>query len=250
MVNEQRIPVSVITVAYNSEDTIQRTIESVLNQTYSDIEYLIIDGASTDKTCEIAQSYTELFAQKGIAFHIVSEKDQGMYDALNKGISRAGGALIGSINADDWYEPDIVETMVRHYEQDVYDIAWSDIYIHNGDKIFIKHARNGWLKTTSGFCHPSMFATAETLRKLPYANRFMDDDFDFLLRAYKAGIKVKVYPQTLSHYTIGGMSTHKSFDDMRSRIRMKYSTYRRNGYSQFYWFYCVAIELAKYILVR
>lgn len=242
------IPVSIITVAYNSEDTIKRTIESVLHQTYPDIEYLIIDGASTDRTCEIAESYTDRFAKKGFIFRIISEKDQGMYDALNKGIRKAHGELIGSINADDWYEPDIVKEMVRHYEEDTYDIAWSDIMIHNGQKQFVKHAKNGWLKTTSGFCHPSMFATADTLRELPYANRHMDDDFDFVLRAYKRHKKVMVYPQVLSHYSIGGMSTQKSFAKMRARISMKYNTYRRNGYSVFYWFYCVLIEAAKFIL--
>lgn len=242
------IPVSIITVAYNSEDTIKRTIKSVLNQTYPDIEYLIIDGASTDKTCEIAESYADQFAKKGFTLRIISEKDQGMYDALNKGIRMAHGELIGSINADDWYEPDIVKEMVRHYEEDSYDIAWSDIMIHNGKKQFVKHAKNGWLKTTSGFCHPSMFATADALRELPYANRYMDDDFDFVLRAYKRHKKVKVYPQVLSHYSIGGMSTQKSFAKMRARIRMKYNTYRRNGYSVFYWFYCVLIEVAKFIL--
>lgn len=242
------IPVTIITVSYNSENTIKRTIESVLSQTYPAIEYLLIDGASSDQTCEIAESYQKDFAKKGFSFHIISEKDRGMYDALNKGIAKASGVLIGSINADDWYEPNIVEEMVRHYEEDKFDIAWSDIVIHKGDKRLIKHAKNGWLKTTSGFCHPSMFATKETLIKLPYANKQMDDDFDFILRANKAGKVIKVYSQILSNYTFGGMSTKKSLSDMHARIRMKYRTYRRNGYSAFYWFYCVAIELAKYVL--
>ena len=82
--------VSVITICYNSENVIRRTIESVLSQTCSNLEYLVIDGASEDHTVSIAQEYTKQFAEKGIAYHIFSEADQGIYDAMNKGIRKAG----------------------------------------------------------------------------------------------------------------------------------------------------------------
>ena len=93
--------VTVITPCFNSEKTIRRTIESVLHQTYQDIEYLIIDGASTDKTVEIAKSYEEAFHGR---MHIYSEKDEGIYYAMNKGIGLAKGELIGIVNSDDYYE--------------------------------------------------------------------------------------------------------------------------------------------------
>ena len=102
----EEIKVSIITVAFNAEKTIARAIESVLNQTYPKIEYLILDGASTDSTVAIANSYNDAFHKKGYTYRIVSETDRGMYDALNKGAQKAQGELIGQINADDWYEAD------------------------------------------------------------------------------------------------------------------------------------------------
>ena len=94
--------VSIITVCYNSAQTIHKAIESVLNQTYSNIEYTIVDGLSKDNTMEIAESYADAFREKGYTFRIVSEKDNGIYDAMNKGIRMASGELIGMINSDDW----------------------------------------------------------------------------------------------------------------------------------------------------
>lgn len=103
--------VTIISVAFNSEATIARTIESVLNQTYENIEYIIVDGASQDKTVEIAKSYQAAFDKRpGRTLTIISEPDKGMYDGLNKGAKLAHGELVGQINTDDWYEPDAVET--------------------------------------------------------------------------------------------------------------------------------------------
>ena len=107
--------VSIITVSFNGEDTIARTIESVLGQTYQNIEYILIDGASTDRTVEIAESFRPRFEEKNMPFTVISEPDKGMYDALNKGTRAAHGELVGQINSDDWYEPDAVETMVNLY---------------------------------------------------------------------------------------------------------------------------------------
>ena len=106
--------VTIITVAYNSEKTIAKTLESVLNQTYSDIEYIIVDGASSDGTVKVAKSFVDKFAEKeGRILKIISEPDKGMYDALNKGAGMASGEIVGQVNADDWYEPDAVEKMVK-----------------------------------------------------------------------------------------------------------------------------------------
>ena len=104
--------VSIITVAYNSEKCIRKAIESVLNQTYPHIEYTIVDGLSKDNTVAVAKEYEEKFQEKGYTYRIVSEKDNGIYDAMNKGIRMATGELIGMINSDDWYEPIAVETAV------------------------------------------------------------------------------------------------------------------------------------------
>ena len=100
--------VSIITICFNSEAVIRKTIESVLNQTYTDIEYIIIDGASKDKTVEIAESYRLSLEGKGITFNVYSEPDKGIYDAMNKGINKATGELVGLINSGDWYEPSMI----------------------------------------------------------------------------------------------------------------------------------------------
>lgn len=238
--------VTIITVAYNAESTISRTIESVLGQTYNEIEYFIIDGKSTDKTVEIAESYQDRF-YNGKSLRIISEPDNGMYDALNKGIKMASGTIVGNINADDWYEPCAVEEMVRLYEQRKYDIAWADLRIHKGKISFIKKAKLGKLWTTAHFCHPTMFATKDTLIKFPYLSENMDDDFDMVLRANKGNANIRVLNHVLANYSLGGMSTKKSLKDVLKRAKMKYETYVRNGYSKLYLPYCVAVECVKYV---
>lgn len=242
------IKVTIITVAYNCADTIASAIESVLNQTYQNIEYLVIDGMSKDQTVEIASSYIPKFFKKGMEMKVISEPDEGMYDALNKGVQKASGELIGNINADDWYEPNAVERMVEFYRKENYDLAWADLRIIKPSGDMIKKAHVGRLWTTAGFCHPTMFSKREVLLELPYACEQMDDDFEMVLRANKAGKKIVVLNEVLANYRFGGMSTQKSVKDSVKRMKMKYSTYKKHGYSPLYWFYCVAIETAKYIL--
>ena len=93
-----------------------------------------------------------------------------------------------------------------------------------------------------------MFSKREVLLELPYACEQMDDDFEMVLRAHKAGKKIITLNKVLANYRFGGMSTTKSVKDSVKRVKMKYATYRKLGYSRFYWLYCVAIETAKYIL--
>ena len=157
------IKVTIITVAYNCAETISTAIESVLNQTYHNIEYLVVDGLSRDNTVEIAKSYLPRFLEKGMEMKVVSEYDNGMYDALNKGVSMASGELIGNINADDWYEPIAVEKMVELYQKEKYDLAWADLRIIKQSGNMIKKAHVGKIWTTAGFCHPTMFSKRTVL---------------------------------------------------------------------------------------
>lgn len=246
---DKNTKVSIITVVYNSQDTLSKTIESVLNQTYSNVEYIIIDGCSTDNTLSVANSYLSKFENtEGKTLTVISEKDNGMYDALNKGAKLCTGELVGQINADDYYELDAIEKMVELYQKENYDIAWANLNILRGDKKLVKRAKLKGLWVTSKFCHPTMFSKREILLEFPYACRQMDDDFDFATRVYKAGKKICVLDDVIANYSLGGMSTKRSIKNMRARIKMKYGTYRRHGFSRFYWFNCVFVELAKYIL--
>lgn len=241
--------VTVLSVAFNSGATIARTIESVLNQTYPNIEYIIVDGASKDNTVEVAESYREQFeAREGRTLRIISEPDKGMYDALNKGARAANGVLVGSVNTDDYYEPTAVEDMVDFYRETGYDVAWADIMIHKPTGSIRKKAKIGKLWTSIGFCHPSMFATKETLVEYPYACINMYDDFEFATRVHMAGKKVLTTNKLVSNFNFGGMSTTKNFKNMLKRIKIKYSIYKRHKMSPLYWFYCAAMEFAKFIL--
>ena len=103
--------VSIITVVFNGEDYLESTINSVLNQSYPQIEYLIIDGASPDKTLDIIQQYSDRLG------YWISEPDNGIYEAMNKGISAAKGELIGLINCGDSYTPDAVREVVKLYQE-------------------------------------------------------------------------------------------------------------------------------------
>jgi glycosyltransferase involved in cell wall biosynthesis len=111
----EKIKLSIITVSYNSERTISETIVSVLNQTSSDFEYILIDGNSQDNTVSLIKSFETDFLNRGINYKWVSEKDDGIYDAMNKGIKLASNSVIGFLNSDDYFHDnnvvqDILET--------------------------------------------------------------------------------------------------------------------------------------------
>ena len=242
--------VSVITISFNSEAVIKKTIESVLKQTYTDIEYLIIDGASKDKTVEIAESYKDAFAQKGIDYKIFSEPDKGIYDAMNKGISKATGEFVGLINSGDWYEPAMIETAVKAYEEKPYDIFYADInLIKENGTIIVKKSKYDKFPTSRHWNHPTMVVRKEYYEKIgTYKCVGIHDDFEFLLRARKQNARVTIKNVTLANFMTGGASNQKSFKKCKSRCHDRYVAYRSNGYGIWSWFECVGIEIAKFIL--
>ena len=244
---QKDILVSIITVCYNSEDTIRRTIESVLNQTYEKIEYLIIDGQSSDNTVQIAHGYEELFRSRGYLFRVVSEKDKGLYDAMNKGIDLAHGELIGIINSDDWYEELAAETAVNAYLENAYDMFYGDVRLIKKDgRSMVKHSRYDRFPTSRHWNHPTTFITKSTYRELGgYSNSGVHDDFDLMLRIRKAGRKVVIKNVVLANFRVGGVSHDKSLSACGRRCRDRYRCYRNNGYSRWYWVECVMIEAAK-----
>ncbi|MVM41900.1 glycosyltransferase [Spirosoma sp. HMF3257] len=133
--------VSIITVVYNGAAFIRDCIESILNQTYSDIEYIIVDGQSTDGTVEIVQSYGTKVAR------FISEPDKGLYDAMNKGIGLATGEVIGLLNADDFYRHNrVIENMVATFKRTDSDAVYGDmLYVdRTNPKILKRYWRSGW----------------------------------------------------------------------------------------------------------
>lgn len=242
--------VTIITICFNSEAVIKKTIESVLNQTYTDIEYIIIDGASKDKTVEIAESYKDAFAEKGIEFKIFSEPDKGIYDAMNKGIAKATGELVGLINSGDFYEPQMIETAVKAYEEKPYDIFYGDInLIKDNGQIIVKKSRYDKFPTSRHWNHPTMVVRKAYYDEIgTYKCEGIHDDFEFFLRARKKNARITIKNVTLANFMTGGASNKKSFRQCKKRCKDRYKAYRDNGYGIWSWFECVGIEIAKFIL--
>ncbi|MCD7981827.1 MAG: glycosyltransferase [Clostridiales bacterium] len=111
----------------------------------------------------------------------------------------AHGELVGQINADDWYEPDAVETMVNLYKEANYDVAWGSIRMIAPNKQWTKHAKVGKLWTTAGWCHPGMFSKREILLEFPYSLESMYDDFDFITAVHQNGKKIVTIDNVISN---------------------------------------------------
>ncbi len=125
--------ISVITATFNSGKTVKDTIESVLNQTHKDIEYLIIDGNSRDNTMEIVHRYEPLFRGR---MRYISERDHGIYDAMNKGIAMATGDVVGILNSDDFYtSSDVLEQVARVFSDADVDAVYGDVHYVNDDNL-------------------------------------------------------------------------------------------------------------------
>lgn len=242
--------ITVVTVCYNSKDVIEKTIQSVLHQTYKYVEYLIIDGASTDETVSIAEKYEAAFKARGYSFLIISEPDNGIYDAMNKGIKLASGELIGFINAGDWYEKDAVETAAGEYEAEPFDYFYADVNIVRSDGVVIvKHSKLDHFITSRHWNHPSSFCEKKLYEELGCFKCIgIHDDFDFFLRVRRAKKTVRVVNKVLANFRTGGASNEKNFEMCRKRIKDRYQGYRENGYSPLYIAECVGIEMIKYLV--
>ena len=240
---------SIITVCFNSEKTILRTMESVLYQTRPPYEYIIVDGLSTDGTVAKAESMRGAFEEKNIALRIISEKDEGIYDAMNKGIEKAQGDIIGIINSDDFYESEAVEVMEETFKDTGCDLAFADIrMIMTNGRSFIKRARVRKYLTSRDWNHPTQFVSRKVYEKYRYKCRDISDDMELYFRVRKAGYRIVAVNKVLADFTMGGVSNRIPLKEVIPRIKRRYRIYRENGYSRFYIFECVAFEVIKFIL--
>lgn len=215
---------SIITITYNSEKTIERTLKSVLSQTYTDFEYIIVDGASKDSTINIVRKYEPLFDGR---MKWKSEPDTGIYNAMNKGIMRSSGEIIGIVNSDDWLETDALQILVEemaHDEENRRKILTGEVLFHYDDgstqlyptsyeryEYFAKRYR-------MGLNHPATFVPRCIYDKMGvFDEEFkLYADADFILRCYKAGVGVHFINKVLSNMADGGASnvrSRKALDD-------------------------------------
>lgn len=195
--------ISVITITYNSEKTLEETINSIISQEYEDFEYIIIDGASTDNTMNIVQKYQDKITK------IVSEPDKGICDAFNKGIAQAEGELIAIINSDDILLPGALDIVARTYDESV-DVIYGD-----GLRLFpdgtmkpykCKELRK--IKMEMPLMHPSTFVSRKAYDKYGVFDMEYNVcmDRELLLRMYSKGAKFKYIPYELSVFRMGGLS--------------------------------------------
>lgn len=214
------IKVSIITVCYNSNKTIRTTFDSVLHQTYPHIEYIVVDGGSTDGTVEIIKEYHPLF---GGRMRWVSEKDSGIYDAMNKGIRMAEGELIGIINSDDYYEPDAVECMINAMTGDKYQILYGAMRTwKDGVEESISISSHRFLRDRM-INHPSCFVTKAVYEDFGYYDTRYSSvaDYDFMLRmSGKKEVVFKPVYGIIANFTLGGMcSTGEAYMEL---VRMQH----------------------------
>lgn len=228
--------ISLITATYNSASTIADTLKSVLEQTYKDIEYWIIDGCSKDGTMDILRHYEPMF---GGRLHIVSEPDKGIYDAMNKGIALATGDVVGILNSDDYYTScDALATIAGFFKQDRADAMYGDIHFVNDNnpekcvRYYSSALFRPWL-LRFGFmpAHPSFYVRREVYRK--YGTFSLDykiaSDYDLMVRLfYKHRIKARYIKKDFVTMRTGGIST-KSVKNRLLISREDVKACRRNG---------------------
>lgn len=240
---------TIITVCRNSEAVIEKTIQSVLLQKYSNIEYLVVDGASVDDTVIVAEKYREAFMEKGWKFRVCTETDYGIYDAMNKGIQYASGEVLGFINAGDWYEKDAISVAAEVYAKKNFDYFYADVnLVRPNGAVIVKHARMNRFPTSRHWNHPSSFVKKGLYDELGgFQCKGIHDDFEFFLRVRKADKKIVIWNQVLANFSLGGISNKKSIVMCKKRIEDRFQGYVKNGYSRFYLLECIGIEVIKWM---
>lgn len=224
---------SIITPCYNSEKTIARTLECICSQTYTDFEYIVIDGASKDRTLEIVESYRSRLGDK---LTVISEPDNGIYDAMNKGIALATGDLVGIVNSDDFYEPDCLEIIASAYDpaSGPYQILYGGMRILSETgamcaEVFYHH---DFLRQQM-INHPASFVTKALYDRFgAYDTQYKSAaDLDFFLKMQQNPIvKFRPIVKVLTNFTKGGMSGSYTGTKETICIQRKYGIIGKKSY--------------------
>ena len=220
-----------ITITYNAESTITNCIESVIRQNYRNVEYIIIDGGSKDKTLSIIDQYRD---------HInilVTEPDKGIYDAMNKGIRMAGGEVVGTLNADDFFTDDtVLSSVAEAFTNQNIDIAYGDLdYIAPDGKVARKWRSGkykhgmfnwGWMPP-----HPTFYCKKNIFQKLGYyrLDHGTAADYELMLRFIHLNkIDAFYIKKVMNKMNTGGVS-NKSYSNRVQGLLFDYKAMRNNG---------------------
>ena len=226
--SDDRPKVSVITVVYNGADTLQRCIESVSDQSYQPLEYIVIDGGSTDGSVELIESYGDQIDEW------VSEPDDGVYDAMNKGIERATGDVIGLVNADDFYADGAIQTVAETYAEHPDSIivgAMNQVKTGGSTYTLRRNLSQSYLDDTIRYTmpinHPATFVPTSVYERLgTFDAKFQIlGDYDFICRCYQADVPFVFVDQVLSNMRVGGLSS--GANNVLQRARERYVVRRK-----------------------
>ena len=212
--------VSIITITYNSAETVEDTIRSVASQSYSNVEYVMVDGLSKDSTLDIAKKYSAHISK------LISEKDKGIYDAMNKGVALATGDVVGILNSDDFYaDENVIKDIVEVFEKTGADAVYADlIYVHRDDTTKTVRRWEAGAYRTGQFLkgwmppHPTFFVKKSIYDKWGSYNLSLRSaaDYELMLRfIHKHHISVAYLPRVITHMRTGGQSNVT----LRNRIK-------------------------------
>ena len=218
--------ISIITITYNSEKTLEETIKSVISQDYDNLEYLIIDGKSTDGTLDIVEKY-----RNKISF-VLSEPDRGISDAFNKGIKYATGEIIGIINSDDLLLPGALTAIAKAYDETIDVYSGNIIFFGDGrkEKTCIPDIKFDKLELQYKVAHPGRFIRKSAYMKwgLYAIDLRYKMDIDLLVRFYKNGAKFFHVDTPVARFRRGGATSSSLFDKKKDY----YIFVERNGWSK------------------
>ena len=230
--------ISIITITYNSAKTLQRALESVRSQKYDEIEHIIVDGASTDGTVEIIKAYAEkkpsAGRQKPLEVHWVSEPDNGIYNALNKGIRMATGDVIGFLHSDDVFKsPDSIGHIAAALQSSNAQVAYGDLQYINGNHVVRRWKSNsfsprslkyGWMPP-----HPTLYCRKEVYEQTGLYDEWfrISADYDMILRIFAAGYNSVYVPEVLVCMSWGGAS-NKDTKARLSKTQEDYFVLKKN----------------------
>lgn len=195
--------ISVVTVVYNGEKYLEQTIKSVLNQDYDNVEYIVIDGGSTDKTLDIIKKYDHAID------YWVSEPDSGIYNAMNKGISLCTGDYVAFLNADDWYVDGIVHSVFLALKDGDVDYVFGNVNILRGvNESRIFYPRLSEYKFKMPLPHPSLFIRKKFLTLLGFNESYKAiADYDFILKIIRMDLSSRYMDRVFVNFRAGGVSS-------------------------------------------
>ena len=205
--------ISIITITYNSAATLQHALDSVLSQTYPDIEHVLVDGASKDGTRELIEKY----AREHANVRWVSEKDGGIYNAINKGIRMATGDIIGFLHSDDQLNSaDSIEQVADAFELSHADVVYGDLQYCKGGRVVRRWKSNAFSPRSLKFGwmppHPTVYVRREVYQQVGEYDEWFSiaADYDMMLRIFKTGYKTHYIPSVLVSMETGGASNRST----------------------------------------